>query len=1679
MTNPYKHVGSESPYYDDFDVSKNYVRIMYNPSKGVQARELTQSQTLLQNQLASLGGYVFKDGSVVKGARISTSYNQPALQVKLINADGATITPANLVGKVYIGSTSNQPIIVTGLSNESRYILFSYMGSEIVDGETFVDQADPSMNFIMESGTLSNAFVAASGEGILFIDGYFCFVEPQNISIGVNVLDSDTYHIGYMIERKYVTSETDSSLNDPAAGSYNYNAPGADRYQINVELFGYKDGDAEITPEMLSNYLPQIIITGDKLSLEQSSDPNSDLMDTLAQRTFEESGSYAVNPWKIYLREHDSDLSKFVAEVQPGLGYIQGYRVNNIASKEIEINKPRTFLNKAHISSYIPDAAYTLALIDDVTGGISGKGIPDYQKQEIVEVMTGVDGTGSVLGECRIINIYKSGNSVFVYLRNTSAIQNAFSGAKSIRSKANPSLLYINLFLGTVGSATFVAGSSVPIINSTYSKVKEIVSGEIEYESTRSYVATSEVSGNTINLTESDTTIDFPTFVGLVSVYNTSTGVHLNINNLSLTPNNSGSVSIATITGAAIENATSYTVVLRIQRDLMGIRTKVAANGTTSATIGSTVDFITLNQEDIIDIISVVQTSNTTVNTPADLKDELVFFNGQTDFTYGAGVVSGFSTLPSTYKNTPLGNTAYTITFRYYNHIGQGPFVANSYVTVGNATFLSDIPDIYSIIPIYKSASGLSYVLRDCLDFRVKSTTLNSTGMLYPAHRTELEFTANIYLPRTDYIWVDKNGVFDVSPGIPSENPQLPNIPSNALAIGMIASKAYVNSLKDESIVTLIENPRYTMSDIDRINTRLKNVEEVVSLNLLEQSAVNMMILDENGMNRYKSGIFTDNFETFNNSDFTNDEYDCTIDSAEQSIRCQFEAQNLDLSYNSVASLNTKKNDITITLPYTVSTFAENKYASEYMNIQKLLFYTWNGSLKLSPSIDTWVNNLGNIIVKQTFVETPRPPSQFRSWSTRYNVTNHRGENWGFGKNIGKSVVTTYTETTSFTDAGFALSGSSSISKESIDEYMRSRTVNYTATGLRPGVTLKATLDGKPLVLSNAIPASDGTLSGTFVIPAGVPVGTKLVLFEDTNKTSVGSAYYTARGKTIWNEVSQTYIRQWKASTTTTSVVAEYAWDPLAQSFFVEEENGVYIDSIDIFFQSKDTSIPVDIFVVECVNGYPSDNMLEFSQVQKQPSEVNIGVNVPTNFKFSEPLFLEGNKEYAFVVITPSYKYNIYTSTLGKADIITGIGIAEQPVLGSLFSSQNARTWTAEQLSDIKFKINKCVFSTSVNSETVFDLPLQAEEYEVAMETLVTNIFTPTKTSAKFYYKWSSDATWTEYDNRSDIFNTTLKTIFASGSGNPTPFSIKIIMSTEDINVSPQIDTEQVYGIFVKNLVKDSSDPIYIYNAGTYVSNNLVLANPANDIRVILDMITPGFSDADIFFRTTDYQPIYVTQATVGLGIDISAGPKLDGQTCQVFYYNNVSKNLEPKSQVIVTGYDADTRKIFLRSVGNPDEFAAIQNGDLTQTLYDGISTDYTAILILPISSSVNINCPAWTATNYASGAYVTYLGYIWRARTSAISLNTPSDLSIVWEKIHSLKTVSSLLLDDTIIWRKMKRNSINNNIDTQNSFVEYSYYPEIDVDTEFKSFSIKIDLKSRNKVDVPRVKNLRAIATV
>ena len=69
------------PYYDDFDPSKNFHRILFRPGRAVQARELTQSQTILQDQISKFADHIFKQNTPVTGGQVTV--NSRAVYLKL------------------------------------------------------------------------------------------------------------------------------------------------------------------------------------------------------------------------------------------------------------------------------------------------------------------------------------------------------------------------------------------------------------------------------------------------------------------------------------------------------------------------------------------------------------------------------------------------------------------------------------------------------------------------------------------------------------------------------------------------------------------------------------------------------------------------------------------------------------------------------------------------------------------------------------------------------------------------------------------------------------------------------------------------------------------------------------------------------------------------------------------------------------------------------------------------------------------------------------------------------------------------------------------------------------------------------------------------------------------------------------------------------------------------------------------------------------------------------------------------------------------------------------------------------------------------------------------------------------------------------------------------------------
>ncbi len=160
-------------------------------------------------------------------------------------------------------------------------------------------------------------------------------------------------------------------------------------------------------------------------------------------------------------------------------------------------------------------------------------------------------------------------------------------------------------------------------------------------------------------------------------------------------------------------------------------------------------------------------------------------------------------------------------------------------------------------------------------------------------------------------------------------------------------------------------------------------------------------------------------------------------------------------------------------------------------------------------------------------------------------------------------------------------------------------------------------------------------------------------------------------------------------------------WDPLAQSFLVQEESGIFLTKCDIFFKTKDDiGVPVLFQIRTMQGGFPTQTVLPFSEVTLEPDQVNISNNglVPTSFVFKSPVYLEGGKEYAIIVGSNSNKYNVFISRSGEVDILTQ-SYVNQPYLGSLFKSQNASTWEPSQWEDLKFTLYRADFLTSGSVE--------------------------------------------------------------------------------------------------------------------------------------------------------------------------------------------------------------------------------------------------------------------------------------------------------------------------------------------------------------------------------------------
>ena len=161
-------------------------------------------------------------------------------------------------------------------------------------------------------------------------------------------------------------------------------------------------------------------------------------------------------------------------------------------------------------------------------------------------------------------------------------------------------------------------------------------------------------------------------------------------------------------------------------------------------------------------------------------------------------------------------------------------------------------------------------------------------------------------------------------------------------------------------------------------------------------------------------------------------------------------------------------------------------------------------------------------------------------------------------------------------------------------------------------------------------------------------------------------------------------------------------YDPLAQSFLVDESTGIFITECDVFFRSKDDmDVPLVFQLRTMNNGYPTQHVIPFSEIVLEPGDIATSGDgsLATTIKMKAPVYLEGGNEYAICLASNSTKYSVYVSRIGENDLLTQTYISNQPYLGSLFKSQNASTWEASQWEDLKFTLYRADFEESGSVE--------------------------------------------------------------------------------------------------------------------------------------------------------------------------------------------------------------------------------------------------------------------------------------------------------------------------------------------------------------------------------------------
>ena len=367
-----------APYFDDFDENKQYYRVLFRPATAVQARELTQIQTVLQNQITRSSQSIYKDGSIIEGCGFSkypnieqvkfkdsntSTYDFSLLTVNHTDLANGYILVSNTTGlraQVFRAFVGAESAIDAGSQDTNRaYVIYGPSGnnsgtevkrfnsvSEQVDvyssDQSLVGPLVPTNRlgsiYTITANNTVNTYGVGYGmhvaQGIVFQKGFFIKVLPDNVIIKEHSSNVIGMKVGFDTKEYIIKPAQDPTLYDNSIGSPNYSAPGAHRLKLVPQLYYYDSSNTQV--QVPADFMPIVDFSGGTgVPVTSSVDPYSSIYDFMATRTREESGNYVVKPFQIDVTAHESNNQLFYYGASPGTAYVDGYRVSYESPRKV------------------------------------------------------------------------------------------------------------------------------------------------------------------------------------------------------------------------------------------------------------------------------------------------------------------------------------------------------------------------------------------------------------------------------------------------------------------------------------------------------------------------------------------------------------------------------------------------------------------------------------------------------------------------------------------------------------------------------------------------------------------------------------------------------------------------------------------------------------------------------------------------------------------------------------------------------------------------------------------------------------------------------------------------------------------------------------------------------------------------------------------------------------------------------------------------------------------------------------------------------------------------------------------------------------------------------------------------------------------------------------------------